>query len=66
MPRIFVDYTLIGHARQFDTLVKAKVREQLRRGHTVIVYGDGVPPARARVLTVSADCPVVELELLDA
>jgi hypothetical protein len=66
MPEIFVDYMLIGHARRFRTRVKAAVRRELHTGDTVVVSGDDVAPARARVLAVTVDDPEVELELLDA
>jgi hypothetical protein len=67
MPEIFVDYSLGGPGqRRFHTRVKAVIRQQLRAGDTVVVRGDDVPPARARVLAVAADSPEVELELIDA
>jgi len=46
--------------------VKRRVRCELHDGDTVVVLGDDVPDARARVLHVSADSADVEFELLDA
>ncbi|MCW2898923.1 MAG: hypothetical protein JWO67_1188 [Streptosporangiaceae bacterium] len=65
VPEVFVDYSLVGHARRFRTRVKASVRRQLQIGDTVVVRGDDVAPADARVLGVAADDPEVELELID-
>ncbi len=65
MPKIFVDYTLVGHARRFKTPVKRRVRCELHNGDTVVVFGDDVPEAQARVLHVSPDVTDVEFELLD-
>jgi hypothetical protein len=61
---IFVDYSLVGHAHHFRTRVKAAVRRQLHAGDMVLVCGDGVAPAPARVLAVASDAAEVELELL--
>jgi hypothetical protein len=61
---IFVDYSLVGHARRFHTRVKAAVRRQLHTGDTVVVCGDGVASAFARVLAVASNNPEVELELI--
>lgn len=66
MPKIFVDYTLVGHARRFKTPVQRRVRCELHDGDTVVVFGDDVPEARARVLHVSLEIADVELELLEA
>lgn len=66
MPKIFVDYTLVGHARRFTMPVKSRVRFELHNGDTVVVFGDDVPEARARVVSVSSTTPDVEFELLDA
>lgn len=63
---IFVDFSLIGHACRFSSRVTAAARGELHPGDTVVVSGDGVAPARALVLSVTADDPVVEFELLDA
>ncbi|MCZ2826014.1 MULTISPECIES: hypothetical protein [unclassified Modestobacter] len=60
---LFVDWSLVGQARRFRIRVGAPIRRQLRAGDTVVVLGDDVTPARARVLAV--DDPEVELELLD-
>lgn len=65
MLNVFVDYSMVGHARRFSTRVGAAVRGQLHPGDTVVVSGDDVAPARARVLAVTADNPEVELQLLD-
>jgi hypothetical protein len=65
VPEIFVDYSLVGAARYFRTRVKASVRRQLQIGDTVVVRGDDVAPARARVLGIADDDPEVELELID-
>lgn len=64
LPRLFVDYMLVGHARRFTTPAWAEVRQHLRDGALVIVFGDDVPEAAARVLHVSPDSPDVEVELL--
>ena len=67
VPEIFVDHSLVGrHAIRIRTRVKASVRQQLQIGDTVVVLGDAVAPARARVLAVAVDDPEVELELVDA
>ncbi|WP_091241366.1 hypothetical protein [Klenkia soli] len=66
MQEIFVDYSSVGRARRFSTRVKATIRRELHPGDTVMVSGDGVVPARALMLTVSAANPEVELELLDS
>jgi hypothetical protein len=63
---IFIDYSVVGRATRFRTRVKAAVRQGLRDGDTVLVLGDDVPPAHARVVTVQSGNPEVELELLDA
>ena len=55
VPEVFVDYSLVGHARRFRTRVKASVRRGLQIGDTVVVRGDDVAPADARVLGVAAD-----------
>src|SRR4051812_40816324 len=57
-PQVFVDYSLVGHGRRFRTRVEAALRGQLHAGDTVVVLGDDVAPARARVLVV--DDPEVE------
>ena len=63
-PQVFVDYSLVGRATRIRTRVKAVLRESLRTGDLVLVVGDDVPPARARVVRVAAGDPDVELELL--
>jgi len=64
--KIFVDYSLIGiDQRRFHTRVQAAIRRQLRPRDTVVVHGDDVASAAARVLSVAADDPAVELEQLD-
>ena len=63
---IFIDYSLVGRATRIRTRVKATVREGLHNGDTVVVLGDDVPPANARVLRVEAGNPEVELELIEA
>jgi len=45
VPEVFVDYSLVGHARRFRARVKAPVRRQLQVGDTVVVHGDAVAPA---------------------
>ena len=61
---IFVDYSLVGVGRRrFRTRVKAATRWQLRPGDTVVVHGDGVASAPARVLEVVDDRPDVDLKL---
>jgi hypothetical protein len=45
VPEVFVDYSLVGHARRLRTRVKASVRRQLQIGDTVVVRGDDVAPA---------------------
>ena len=64
LPQVFVDYSLVGRATRIRTRVKAGLREGLRDGDVVLVLGDDVPPARARVVRVAAGVPDVELELL--
>jgi hypothetical protein len=62
---IFVDYSLVGIGRRrFQTRVKVATRRQLRPGDTVVVHGDDVATAQARVLVVADDRPDVELELI--
>lgn len=63
---VFVDYSLGGRGSQFRTRVKASVRRQLQIGDTIVVRGDGVAPAQARVITVADDNPEVELQLIGA
>ena len=63
MPEIYVDYALVGRGTRIRTRVKATVRETLYVGGTVVVLGDDVAPAHARVVRVLADDPEVELEL---
>jgi hypothetical protein len=51
VPEVFVDYSLVGHARRFRTRVKASVRRQLQVGDTVVVPGGrrrSGPRSRAR------------------
>ena len=64
LPQVFVDYSPVGRATRIRTRVKAVLREGLRDGDLVLVLGDDVPPARARVVRAAAGDPNVEFELL--
>ncbi len=64
LPRLFVDYSLVGHDHRFTTPVRARDRAGLTVGDIVTVVGDDGPDAGARIVFVSLDATDVELELL--
>lgn len=59
-----VDFPQLGCATRFTTRLHASVRALLSAGQKITVSSDDVAQAPARVINVSADDPVVELELL--
>jgi len=44
MKRLLVDYSLIGHGREFELTLLHRERTGLEVGSRVEVVGDGVPP----------------------
>ena len=60
MKRLLVDYSLIGHGREFELTLLDRERKGLEVGSRIEVVGDGVPPRIAVVTTVSPDSNVFE------
>ena len=65
-PRILVDFNWLGQAERFRVPLRLSIREQLRVGDEVVIYGDGVADLPARVLAVSPDVLEVEFQLIAA
>jgi hypothetical protein len=53
MKRLLVDYSLIGHGREFELALLHRERKGLGVGSRVEVVGDGVPPRIAVVTALS-------------
>lgn len=64
MTTVFVDFSRIGQATRFTTRLRRELREQLRDGDHIEIYGDDVAPMPAVIVAVSDDRPDVEIQLL--
>ena len=63
-PRILVDFNWLGHAKRFRVPLRPSIREQLRVGDEVLLYGDDVEDMLARVLAVSGGELDVEFQII--
>jgi len=61
---LFVDFPPINASHRFSTWLSRDERAKLSVGQLVTLVGDSVGPLPARVISVSADGPSVEFELL--
>jgi hypothetical protein len=61
---VSVDFSRVGCAIQFTSMVRASVRALLHEGDEVTVSDDDVEPRLARVVRVSMSDPAVEFRLL--
>ena len=60
---IVVDFPPINAERRFSTWLDQSERAELSVGQLVTLVGDSVDPLVARVVSVSAESPVIEFEL---